>query len=84
MDKYANVMNEVQSIFYNGDTLVSLVVSHRKAVGGDGITLDMPFDPNDTETLLEVLEKHFPNGANCEVEYFDNECVIWLYDTDVY
>ncbi len=84
MTKYENVISEVQGIYYDGDTLVSLVVSHRKSVGGDGISLDMPFDPWDIDTLTEVLEKHFPDGANCEVEYLDDEVVVWLYDTDVY
>lgn len=84
MDKYANVISEVGSILYDGDTLVSLVVSHRKSVGGDGITLDMPFDPCDIDTLTEVLNKHFPEGANIEIEYLDDEIVVWLYDTDVY
>lgn len=83
MTKYANVINEAQGIYYDGDTLVSLVVSHKKSVGGDGITLDMPFDPWDIDTLMEVLNKHFPDGANCEVEYLDDEVVFWLYDTDV-
>lgn len=84
MTKYANVISEVQSVLYDGDTLVSLVVSPEKASGGDAIKLDMPFDPWDIDTLMEVLEKYFPEGANCEVDYYDNEYVIWLYNTDVY
>lgn len=84
MTNYENVINEVQGIYYDSDTLVSLVVSHRKSVGGDGIALDIPFDPWDIDTLTEVLNKHFPEGANVEIEYLDDEIIVWLYDTDVY
>lgn len=84
MTKYANVISEAQGIYYDGDTLVSLVVSPEKASGGDAIKLDMPFDPWDIDTLVEVLKKYFPDGANCEVEYLDDEVVFWVYNPDIY
>lgn len=84
---WESIINEVKGICYDGDTIVSLVVSPDYSVGGDAIKYDEPFDPSDTETLVKVLDTYYPDGfAGVEIEYYPDgsEIVIWLFDATLF